>query len=250
MGAYFASLLFANYCQYHDTPGFNINLTDLSVSVCWAAERPQITSDLKIQLHVDTSIPHPQATFALVGTVSFIKAKNVRLYLLVDPEYIRCIGFEANANPPVPSMHSLPARPSLSLCFNMVRPPALAGPYIAPLVPRGKEFGVLFYDMIALSTVDKFTIYFDPVTVGAEVQAQFALLLSLFSSALRPAPSDSYNLRRLYCGQGGWLMQLRTTVGRLSSTTIQDYVLHCSPAVDDQGSELAGGYPDNNLDSL
>ncbi|KAK3392224.1 hypothetical protein B0T20DRAFT_50486 [Sordaria brevicollis] len=147
-------------------------------------------------------------------------------------------------------MHTFPARPSLSLCFDMARPPVLVGPSIVPLVPRGKEHKALFDDMISLSTVNKFTIYFDPVAVGSEVQDQFAHLPSLFSSASRPAPSDTYNVQRLYLGRGSRLIRAPTTAAQLSSTTTQDHALHCSPAEGDQNSELAGGYLDSILDSL
>lgn len=102
--------------------------------------------------------------------------------------------------------------------------------------------------MTALSTVDKITVYFDPASIGAEVQAQFAHLPSIFSSALRPARfNNHYNLGMLYSGRGGRLIESDATVERLSSTT-QDHALPYS-TLDDQGLKSAGGYFANNHNS-
>lgn len=159
-----------------------IDLSARDGVVAWkdSDQQERYTSDLRIDLHVDTA--EEQAMFALHGYI-LLKYNNLKtsLILLIHPEVIQSIEF-ARTRSPVPTTHEAHDHAYIALHFTLAQPPSLVTPKGAPLEAK-KKYQAILNDMKSLGTARQFTVYLNILNLIPEAREQLALLPSIFPPA-------------------------------------------------------------------
>ncbi|KAK4167974.1 hypothetical protein QBC43DRAFT_310555 [Cladorrhinum sp. PSN259] len=199
----------AVYDSSDDERHCKVDLTDRTCVVVWedSDRQMQRTLDFRVDLHVDAS--EGQAIFALHGCV-FLKGRKpnkLNLYLFIHPENVQSVEYESSTGPSIPAMQQVSSNNYISLRFNMTQTPSFIVPKDRPLVPKARSEGLLD-TMKALASAQRLTLYLDILQLVQETRDQLSLLPSVFLFNDLKTDERRADIRRLYHGTGGQVVNL------------------------------------------